>query len=503
MESDIRRSAEPTERAVQARELVKKMREKSGALPQSDDARFAHRNLHDHECMADQGLVQHEFEIWQRRMIPVEMRGSLDIAAYVATLVPKTSYSGYVIERILLAMDLLVNELPTVWAVQQRSWPLAMDYLLSIAPVFDKLTDAEKAVVDPYVAYLLTPRFEGEVLPGPKKLRELVDDVIHAVLELPVMADVSKRKVKSVPLGDGNTRTTMVTDVVTNQVIESAIKNVQNASEDEITRAEALQKIIKERVNVSVRLNTLRLDMGNGNLGPAFMPSVGFIPEVDIAAWADKIIAGRDLTDQKFAETSGYQFLPNQKAYIDSRDDTCRYPDCDTKVSLCDVDHCENYEQDEDGNSVGGPTSAKNGMKFCRAHHNMKTAGLFSYVTFEDGTIVFILPDGSTVTSIPHGHRRLRMRTVTNIRAFRLKEYEKSLEAGRNQVLEEEQDPDLTEMTINLVGGVLGRPDDPNGYYDRDFQKWRVAGFDDYDEYDQLERPPDEEMLHYPRDAAD
>lgn len=501
MTEAIQRSAEPTERAVQAREMVKNMRDESAQLPQSDSARFAHRNLEDLECMADQGLVQHEFEIWQRRMIPTEMRDSLDIAAYVATLVPKTSHSAYVIERILLAMDLLVHELPTVWAVQQRSWPLAMDYLLSIAPVFDKLTDSEKALVDPYVAHLLTPQFEGEVLPGPKKLRELVDDVIHAVLELPVMADVSKRKVKSVPLGDGNTRTTMVTDVVTNQVLESAITNVQNASEEEITRAEALQKIIKGRVNVNVRLNTLRLDMGDGNLGPAFMPSVGFVPEVDISAWADKVIAGRDLTDQKFAETSAYQFMYNQKVYIDGRDDTCRFPDCNARASLCDVDHCENYEQDENGNSVGGPTSSDNGVRLCRPHHNMKTAGLFSYVMFADGVAVFILPDGSTVTSIPHGHRRMRMRTVTNIREFRLKEYEKRLEAGRNQVLEDEQVDDsvLTDMTVNLIGGVLGRPQDPDGYYDPQFKKWRVAGFDDYDEYDELDEPPDEP---YPRNAV-
>lgn len=470
MQTPVRLVA-PVPRAVEAREKIEQIRKQSGKLEPSEDACYVHRNPNDLECLADKGQVQHDFHVWKARMIPEDLRDTLDIEAYAATLAARTSYSQATIQKILLAMDLLVHELPRVWALQQRDWILSIDYLVAIAPVFDKLTVAEKEQVDPYVAYLLVPQFENQEWLGPRKLRALIDDLIHAVLELPVPVAIEGRKVDVRPTAAGNSAINAVVDPITGEVLEKAIATVQNAAPEPITKADALQQIVAGNVDVSVRVNTIRVDLGDGSLGPIFLPESGFLSQPDLETWAAVLRDGVDVTDIQDHVTLAYEFVPNQKLLATIRDETCRFPGCKRKASKCDMDHAVNHAD-------GGPTSLKNNQRLCRSHHNMKTAGVFDYVPFDNGVAWYILPDGTTVTSLPTGYQRLRMRTVTNIRKHRLDAFKQELE---RQVEEVQSDIDMVEVeekSLKIVGGVIGEGT-PDGYYNRDEQEWKQLAFDD------------------------
>jgi hypothetical protein len=76
------------------------------------------------------------------------------------------------------------------------------------------------------------------------------------------------------------------------------------------------------------------------------------------------------------------------KDYLIARDRRCRFPGCNTRATVCDIDH--NIP------APRGDTSSKNCCCLCHRHHQLKTFG---------GWVVELKPDGSCLWTSPCGRQ--------------------------------------------------------------------------------------------------
>jgi len=92
-------------------------------------------------------------------------------------------------------------------------------------------------------------------------------------------------------------------------------------------------------------------------------------------------------------ESEAYRFPTMQRAAMEGRDGHCRFPGCDIPADRCEHDHIVNsWHTSPDSD---GPTSVANGLCLCRLHHALKTAGLWSAETVDDGvTVIWAGPAG-------------------------------------------------------------------------------------------------------------
>jgi hypothetical protein len=86
--------------------------------------------------------------------------------------------------------------------------------------------------------------------------------------------------------------------------------------------------------------------------------------------------------------------------FVRCRDLTCRFPGCDARAEVCDIDHSVAYP--------AGPTHPSNLRCLCRKHHLLKTfwAGENGWRDRQlpDGTILWTAPSGHTYTTHPGAH---------------------------------------------------------------------------------------------------
>lgn len=73
--------------------------------------------------------------------------------------------------------------------------------------------------------------------------------------------------------------------------------------------------------------------------------------------------------------------------FVIARDRRCRFPGCRQPARVCDIDHAIAWED-------GGRTSKENLGLLCRRHHRMKTHGGWKLQSFEDGSCLWISPEG-------------------------------------------------------------------------------------------------------------
>lgn len=81
------------------------------------------------------------------------------------------------------------------------------------------------------------------------------------------------------------------------------------------------------------------------------------------------------------------------KDYLLARDRTCRFPGCNTRASVCDIDH--NIP------APRGDTSAANCCCLCRRHHRLKTFGGWTVILKPDGSCLWTSPCGRQFVSDP------------------------------------------------------------------------------------------------------
>jgi hypothetical protein len=79
--------------------------------------------------------------------------------------------------------------------------------------------------------------------------------------------------------------------------------------------------------------------------------------------------------------------------YVMARDRRCRFPGCNTRATVCDIDH--NIP------APRGATSAKNCCCLCRRHHRLKTFGGWRVQLKPDGSCWWTSPGGRQFVSDP------------------------------------------------------------------------------------------------------
>ncbi|GEC87665.1 HNH endonuclease signature motif containing protein [Corynebacterium variabile] len=135
---------------------------------------------------------------------------------------------------------------------------------------------------------------------------------------------------------------------------------------------------------------------GKTGVGGAFIPKVGYLSDVTaemLESVADLVRCLQDWETVLGNESEAYRFPTMQRAAMEGRDGHCRFPGCDIPADRCEHDHIVNsWHTSPDSD---GPTSVANGMCLCRLHHALKTAGLWSAETVDDGvTVIWAGPAG-------------------------------------------------------------------------------------------------------------
>jgi hypothetical protein len=98
-------------------------------------------------------------------------------------------------------------------------------------------------------------------------------------------------------------------------------------------------------------------------------------------------------------DTAGNNPTARQRAFVTTRDRTCRMPNCGQRVGWADLDHVVAH-------SGGGATSCSNLCCLCRSDHRLKTfARRWRFRMDPDGTLHVTSPSGVTRTTRPPGLR--------------------------------------------------------------------------------------------------
>ena len=131
---------------------------------------------------------------------------------------------------------------------------------------------------------------------------------------------------------------------------------------------------------------------------PGYLPGFGPLPSAlmrEVAATA-KV---KPLVKPPTKPEAGYRPSASLAEFVRLRDLTCRFPGCDERAAVCDVDHTVPFPF--------GPTHPSNLKLLCRFHHLLKTfytgSGGWADRQQADGTVIWTSPTGHTYTTKPGG----------------------------------------------------------------------------------------------------
>jgi hypothetical protein len=92
---------------------------------------------------------------------------------------------------------------------------------------------------------------------------------------------------------------------------------------------------------------------------------------------------------------AAYRVPDRLRAFITTRDATCRFPGCARRADACQLDHALAWDD-------GGGTTRANLGALCTRHHQLKThAGWHLTDSHPDGTCTWTSPMGRTYTHHP------------------------------------------------------------------------------------------------------
>ena len=310
------------------------------------------------------------------------------------------------IESHLVALDIL-DRLPSLKRLVEGMMHLDMYTLVRIAEVIFKLDpdldgDAGAwAFLDEQLTAYLTPKRVAQVLPTPaaiaRKLRQLLS-LLQA--EIPDEKKKEKEKKKEFddgylqyPDGPGTVGTAISHDQATAAIIDRALR--EHAAKNGLTIAEAHADIVLNQVKVSVTMNVYKARDIPG--APTFLADQTLLTEEAEEKLDEYVGRVRDMDEAADSEVEGYSPSGAQRAYLEGRDGTCRWPGCDAPAERADKDHRVNHAD-------GGATSPRNMVCLCRRHHNRKTEKLIHYL-FDDvtGDVYWLFADGKWVVDEASG----------------------------------------------------------------------------------------------------
>ncbi|UUO01589.1 HNH endonuclease [Mycolicibacterium novocastrense] len=100
-----------------------------------------------------------------------------------------------------------------------------------------------------------------------------------------------------------------------------------------------------------------------------------------------------------------YQPTATVNRWVRFRDLTCRFPGCDRRAAICDLDHTTPFNHADP--AAGGLTVPSDLAAYCRQHHRLKTflggSDGWRDEQLSDGTIVWTSPTGRTYRTSPGG----------------------------------------------------------------------------------------------------
>jgi hypothetical protein len=169
------------------------------------------------------------------------------------------------------------------------------------------------------------------------------------------------------------------------------------------TEAEAAPGEVRTVINVIATEATVT---GEGDQ-PGYLEGYGVIDAEQVRELAQTAtllpVECPAVTDQ---EALRYQPSAALERWIRCRDLTCRFPGCDRKAWICDIDHTTPFNHADPAS--GGLTVPWDLACYCREHHRLKTfhggPGGWRDEQLPDGTIVWISPTGREYRSTPAGY---------------------------------------------------------------------------------------------------
>ena len=85
---------------------------------------------------------------------------------------------------------------------------------------------------------------------------------------------------------------------------------------------------------------------------------------------------------------------PQMRLHLQLRDQTCRFAGCTRPAATSEADHTLEWRN-------GGETSLENLVSLCTSHHHIRHGDQWTYVTSDDGTIVWTSPTGRRISNRP------------------------------------------------------------------------------------------------------
>lgn len=309
----------------------------------------------------------------------------------------------------------VLADLPKLRQMQADMRRLDITRLSAIETVLNRLNDLATPEVlaefDDYLVKVFTPRSAGMELPSATSLKRRLRDRIKQVdakLAPSPKKTKARKKAKDAPFGtcqgvfygqdDGDAGLNISGDSATIGLMDMYVGAV--AKEHKLSRDDALQMILTGQQHSSIQL-VLHVfspkTPGAGYFVPGFGWSGADGTEIIDALKETAKVKVIDLDEAEHAETDAYVPTEAMKAFVQTRDGTCRWPGCNVAARRCQLDHRIPY-----GN--GGKTTPSNLFCLCQRHHNIKTDRRATYVVDHvTGEVVWLFDDGTFQVSEPDG----------------------------------------------------------------------------------------------------
>ncbi len=371
--------------------------------PQNPPAYFAVCSVTDPVALHRHRLMRAEHELWTA-VLPGQIDALDDdsVATVTARLYRSTGYSeSYLVDAVHAYATL--NSLPGLRALQDELCHLDLYRLRIISDALlkaDHDDPAMLAAIDEALTDYLTPKRANQILPNRQALRRKINEILRnldttiatddgpeaAPEENPVTYDMSVD-----PGGTSHLHASL--DTATATAVDARVR--AHARAEGMTLPEALVDLLLGAEGTKVVLNMYK-PYGQPHT-PAYLPGAGHLSRREEERLMTRVTHIRDIDTYADVEAGGYQTPATIGAFVEGRDGTCRWPDCERPSDRCQKDHRIDY-------AAGGPTSAGNLVSLCQHHHNEKTARrAFPLLDPVTGVLFWLFGDQSWVSDEPEG----------------------------------------------------------------------------------------------------